>query len=115
LGNFSSLTLTGPRWSYEYEAVGFSFKYPPQHRIAEVSQEVIEMQIAYRLGESEVPRWKHRSVVMSVSFVVTEYAPEEGFTLGKQINMDTRNGSRLDFDQLLPFVPGLNVRLPLAR
>ena len=35
--------------SYEYTASSFSFKYPPQHRIADVQQEVVEMQINYRL------------------------------------------------------------------
>ena len=61
--------------AHRYSSTSFSFKYPPQHRIAEVSQEVIEMQIMYELTETNVSKWKHRSLVMSVSFVVTEYAP----------------------------------------
>ena len=43
------------------------------------------MQIMYDLVNSDVPNWKHQHLVLSVSFVATEYA-HQGLTLGKQIN-----------------------------
>ena len=67
------------------------------------------MQIMYELTSTNVSKWKHKSLVMSVSFVVTEYAPGEGFTIGKQINRELENGSVVDFGKLLPIVSGLNV------
>ena len=45
-----------------------------------------------------------------MSFVVTEYAPERGFTIGKQISSEIENGTVLDFGKLLPLVPGLSVK-----
>ena len=67
------------------------------------------MQIMYELTLTNVSKWKHKSLVMSVSFVATEYAPGEGFTFGKQINRQLENGSVVDFGKLLPIVSGLNV------
>ena len=73
------------------------------------------MQIQYELTDQKVTKWKHRSLILSISFVVTEYSPEEGFSLGKQINKNIKNGSRIDFSQLLPIVPSLNVRMNVCR
>ena len=63
----------------------------------------------YQLESKNVTKWKHKSLVLSASFMVTEYAPQEGFTLGKQINKELKNGSIVDFGKLLPIVSGLNV------
>lgn len=41
-------------------------------------QEVIEMQIMYELVESKVSKWKHKSLILSVSFVVTDYGSAGG-------------------------------------
>ena len=71
------------------------------------------MQIMYELSSSNVPKWKHTNLVLSVSFVLTEYAPTQGYTLGKQINRQLQNGSIIDFKALLPLVSGLNVTFNL--
>lgn len=63
----------------------------------------------YELSSSNVPKWKHKNLVLSVSFVLTEYSPDQGYTLGKQMNKQLQNGSTIDFKALLPLVPGLNV------
>ena len=39
------------------------------------------MQIMYELNEEKNSKWKHKMLTLSVTFMVTEYAPEEGFTL----------------------------------
>jgi len=44
------------------------------------------MQIVYELMGENVISWKHKRLALSVSFVMTEYAPENGLTLGYQIN-----------------------------
>ena len=70
-GNFSTLFLTGAGVDHEYTATSFTFKYPPQHIITGESQESIEIQIMYTLNPKENSTWKHKVVVMSVSFLVT--------------------------------------------
>ena len=37
VGNFSKLTIAGPRKHYQYYSTAFSFKYPAQHRVANVN------------------------------------------------------------------------------
>ena len=73
------------------------------------------MQINYHLTTQNLSKWKHQSLVLSVNFVVTEYAPGGGFTVGKQINHKLQNGSIIDFDKLIPLVSGLNVLNLLPR
>lgn len=67
------------------------------------------MQINYQLATRNLSKWKHQSLVLSVNFVATEYAPTDGFTLGNQINRNLQNGSSINFDKLIPLVSGLNV------
>jgi hypothetical protein len=76
---------------------------------------MIEMQILYELTPNHTQLWKHKRLALSVSFVVTEYAPEEGFTLGRQINSRLANGSVIEMERLLPLVAGLNVQMELVR
>jgi len=67
------------------------------------------MQINYQLVSQNISKWNHQSVVLSVNFLVTEYAPGDGFTMGKQINQNLQNGSIVDFNTMIPLVSGLNV------
>lgn len=40
-GDFSTLHLNSDRNQYEYVSTGLSFKYPPQHRVAEINNEML--------------------------------------------------------------------------
>ena len=59
--------------------------------------------------------WKHRRIGMAVSFLLTEYAPEQTFSLGRQINSQLTNDSLFDLKALLPLLPQLPVQLPSFR
>jgi len=69
MGDFSTLQLTTKQRTYHYSSTGFSFKYPPQHKIANLTRETLEMQIVYELQRSNQMPWKHNRVIVSVSFV----------------------------------------------
>lgn len=83
-GDFSTLRLFSQRSEYEYRSTSLSFKYPPQHRVAELNSQMLELQILYELVPSNNTKckWKHRRVGLSVTFLLTEYAPQQVFTLG---------------------------------
>lgn len=70
---------------------------------------MVELQIVYDIKDNFNAAWKHRRVALSVTFLLTEYAPQTVFTLGKQITLHLQNGTTLDLQALLPLVPGLSV------
>jgi hypothetical protein len=72
---------------------------------------MLEMQIVYELTHNYNPKWKHRRVALSINFLLTEYAPQSIFTLGKQITPNLQDGDQLDLHKLLPLVAGLKVIL----
>lgn len=74
-GNFSRLLLNVGGSFHQYIATSFTFRYPPQHRVSPVSSDVLEMQIKYLLVPGGSLAWKHKTIVLSVSYVVTDYAP----------------------------------------
>lgn len=88
-----------------------SFKYPAQHRVANVNNELIELQILYELIGNETTEWKHRKLAVSVTFLLTEFAPPRTFTLGKQVNQKLTNGTIIDLAAMLRLVPHLSVLL----
>jgi hypothetical protein len=114
-GDFSTLRLDNDLTHYEYICTGLSFKYPPQHRVAEINNEMLELQVLYELSGQPNAKWKHRRIALSVTFLLTEYAPQQIFTLGHQITPSLHNGTSLNLNSLLPLVPGLNVRLARDR
>jgi hypothetical protein len=65
----------GQRKHYQYYSTGFSFKYPAQHRVANVDKELLELQIVYELEGRESAEWRHRKLAVSVTFLLAEYAP----------------------------------------
>ncbi len=71
LGNFSTLRLFSHHTEYKYVSTGLSFKHPPQHRVAELNNEMLEMQIVYELITNSNPKWKHKRVALSVTFLLT--------------------------------------------
>jgi len=95
-GDFSTLKLFTHHKEYQYVSKSLSFKLPPQHRVVELSHQMLELQIVYELSENNKARWKHRRVALSVTFLMTEYAPQQIFTLGQQINPKLQNGTLLD-------------------
>lgn len=113
-GDFSTLHLISGRSEYEYISTSLSFKYPPQHRVAEINNEMLELQILYELNNCNNTAWKHKRLALSITFLLTEYAPQQIFTLGKQITPNLQNGTYLDLHALLPLVSSLNV-LPSSR
>lgn len=114
-GDFSTLTLVSDKAEYEYISTAVSFKYPAQHMVAEVDNEVLEMQVEYEWNGKGTSGWKHKRIGLAVSFLLTEYAPEQTFNLGKQINSQLTNGSLFDLKALLPLLPQLPVLLPPLR
>lgn len=72
---------------------------------------MLELQIVYELTPNPNPKWKHRRVALSVTFLLTEYAPQRIFTLGEQITSLSEDGAQLDLHKLLPLVSGLKVVL----
>jgi hypothetical protein len=76
---------------------------------------MLELQIIYELNSRNNPAWKHKRIGLSVTFLLTEYAPEQIFTLGKQINQELRNGSLFGLKSLLPLIPKLPVPHSLFR
>lgn len=85
-GDFSTLRLMSEKAEYEYISTAVSFKYPAQHQVAEVDNEVLELQIEYELNSKERSTWKHKRIGLAVTFLLTEYAPQQTFSLGRQIN-----------------------------
>lgn len=114
-GDFSRVQLRKDLTTHVYRSTAFSFKYPPQHRIADVANEILELQIAYSLQENPQLAWKHKRLLLSVTFMCTEYLPVERRTLGKLVNFGLRNGSQLDLAAALPLVANMNVRPPPLR
>jgi hypothetical protein len=111
-GDFSTLRLYSQRSEYEYRSTSLAFKYPSQHRVAELNNQMLELQILYELTPNNNTKWKHRRVGLSVTFLLTEYAPQQVFTLGHQITPNLQNGTQFDLQKLLPLVSGLNVVNP---
>ena len=71
-GNFSTLLITTRQRTYSYTSTGFSFKSPPQHRVVPINTPTIEMHVHYELTHSHKLPWKHRQVVLVVTFVETD-------------------------------------------
>jgi hypothetical protein len=114
-GDFSLLQLHKDNRTHVYRSTAFSFKYPPQHRIADVANEILELQIAYSLQENPQLAWKHKQLLLSISFMCSEYLPMERRTLGKLVNFGLKNGSQVDLGSALPLVSNMNVQLPSLR
>lgn len=72
---------------------------------------MLELQIVYELTPNANPKWKHRRVALSVTFLLTEYAPQRIFTLGEQITSHLKDGAQLDLHKVLPLVAALKVIL----
>jgi hypothetical protein len=68
----------------------------------------------YQLEDGSA-EWKHKSMVLCVNFVMTEYATQEMFTLGRQINQEVGNGSIIDLGKLLSLIPSFQVPFGLVR
>lgn len=68
----------------------------------------------YTLDPTPNITWKHKAIVMSVSFVTTEYVPSEGLIVSKSIPNNINNNSKIDFPNLLQLVSGLKVNLHLT-
>jgi len=43
--------------------------------VANVDKELLELQIVYELEGRESAEWRHRKLAVSVTFLLTEYAP----------------------------------------
>lgn len=76
---------------------------------------MLELQVEYELNGKGKSGWKHKRIGLVVSFLLTEYAPEQTFSLGKQINSQLSNGSLFDLKAMLPLLPQLPVPLTLPR
>lgn len=88
-----------------------SFKYPAQHRVANVNNELVELQIQYELTSNTTTEWKHKKLAVSITFLLAEFAPPETLTLGRQINQKLTNGTIIDLAAMLRLVPHLSVLL----